>query len=921
MSDTMKITRSRRANFTTGLILVLGGIGTAFGTLLAERSAASTDRERFVRRAEYLRAEFEEYSAWYLSSLDTIRALWAANQHVNRSEFAAYIANINLAKHYPGALGIGFIRPVRRSRLDEFLAETRADGTPDFKLKTDRDAEEFQIVEFMEPARANHRTIGFDMGSELERRHAIERSLETGEPSLTRPIQVNAGDHAEIGFLSFLPLWRKGMPRNTSTERRAALEGWVFMPITARGMLQELNDRAMGELDFEVFEGSTPNRESLIFDDDGHLLDQAGAIDSSRFAGRYFVQFVPVEINGQQWTIAVSTTDRFPLVSRSAKWGICLGCLSLTCLAAGIVWSMGKTADRAWALANVMTSDLRESESRYREMSDAVPVMVWTTDADGKFTSVNRSCAEFTGRAAAEELGEDWLSVVHPAERNSIGQAYRDIVIARQPFEMEFRARRFDGDYRWVFNRGVPRFSEDGVFLGYIGGCIDISERKEAERSLQRTNEELARTTKQLEALAAEFGAKNVQLEAERRKADAANEAKSEFLANMSHEIRTPMTAILGYAELLFQEGDISRAPEGRVKAIKTVQRNGEHLLGLINDILDLSKIEAGKLSVETIPCSPVAIVTDVVELMKVRSQAKSIGLCVEYEGLIPETIQSDPTRIRQVLVNLVGNAIKFTTAGEVRIVVRLLDGSVPKLEFDVVDSGIGMTAEQMDRLFKPFSQADTSMSRQFGGTGLGLTISRRLAEYLGGDVAIVESRPGVGTRFRLSIETGSIDGVRLAAIGHQEPKRTSTTSRLSPIDGSLSIEGCQILVAEDGSDNQKLIGHLLKKAGATATIVENGQLAVDAALAAENLGQPFDVVIMDMQMPVLDGYKATTLLREKGYRRPILALTAHAMDGDRERCLAAGCDDFATKPIDRNRLFDQIAQWKNATPAVSVPA
>jgi signal transduction histidine kinase/ActR/RegA family two-component response regulator len=403
-----------------------------------------------------------------------------------------------------------------------------------------------------------------------------------------------------------------------------------------------------------------------------------------------------------------------------------------------------------------------------------------------------------------------------------------------------------------------------------------------------------------------------------KEQAEAFSRCKTEFLANMSHEIRTPMTAILGYADVLLEEGDLARAPESRIEAICTIKRNGDHLLRIINDILDLSKIEAGKMTVESLFCSPVQLLADVESLMRVRADAKGLEFRVECPGELPETIRSDPTRLRQILVNLVGNAIKFTDRGAVRVIARLARGERELLEFDVIDSGVGMTPEQTQRIFQAFSQGDASTTRSFGGTGLGLVISKRLAEMLNGDITIVETQPGAGTTFRLTLSLGSQEDAKMVTV-------QNGTSRLikarAPLSQNISLDqlaGCRILLAEDGLDNQRLIAFVMQKSGAQIVTVENGQLAVDLALAAEGQGNPFHVILMDMQMPVMDGYQAVALLRAKRYRRPIIALTAHAMTGDREKCLVVGCDDYATKPIDRPALIEQIADWAGRTPAAS---
>ena len=397
------------------------------------------------------------------------------------------------------------------------------------------------------------------------------------------------------------------------------------------------------------------------------------------------------------------------------------------------------------------------------------------------------------------------------------------------------------------------------------------------------------------------------QLRQAKQTAEAASRSKSEFLANMSHEIRTPMTAILGFAEILLAEGDVSRAPPERMEAISTIARNGKYLIELINDILDLSKIESGKLVAERVNCSPWQIVAEVASLMRVRSNAKGLPLVVHQDGPIPETIRTDPTRLRQILINLVGNAVKFTEVGEVRLVTRLLDGDQPRLQFEVIDTGIGMTEAKIEKLFEPFVQADSSTTRKFGGTGLGLTISRRLAELLGGDI-IVHSAVGKGSSFAVTLATGPLDGVAL--LNH--PSVTELPAQ--PIDTPNAHQplplNCQLLLAEDGPDNQRLISVVLKKAGADVTVADNGQVAVDLVNAAKAEGRPFDLILMDMQMPVLDGYEATKKLRAEGHTGPIIALTAHAMKEDRAKCLEVGCDDYATKPIVRKTLVEMVAQY-----------
>jgi signal transduction histidine kinase/AmiR/NasT family two-component response regulator len=392
--------------------------------------------------------------------------------------------------------------------------------------------------------------------------------------------------------------------------------------------------------------------------------------------------------------------------------------------------------------------------------------------------------------------------------------------------------------------------------------------------------------------------------------AQSADRAKSEFLANMSHEIRTPLAAILGYTEVL-REGN--RNPDemahfNHSDALETIHRNGEHLLQVINDILDLSKIEAGRLNVELSFASPRQLVADMTALFGARAAAKNLHLESCFDADVPDAIETDPTRLRQVLANVVGNAVKFTEKGAVYVDTKWKGPRAGPgcIEFAIRDSGIGMTQEEMSRLFQPFSQADGSTSRRYGGTGLGLAICRRLAEMMGGTIE-ARSEPGKGSCFTINLP------VARARPHRTEDAGTAANDEVAPRDTIASgaadsrLAGCRVLLAEDSTDNQRMICYLLQRAGAEVAVADNGQTAVDLALGELRQGSAFDLILMDMQMPILDGYEATSRLRAAGYRRPILALTAHALSAEHDKCRAAGCDEVCTKPIERAAFFATI--------------
>jgi signal transduction histidine kinase/CheY-like chemotaxis protein/HPt (histidine-containing phosphotransfer) domain-containing protein len=373
-----------------------------------------------------------------------------------------------------------------------------------------------------------------------------------------------------------------------------------------------------------------------------------------------------------------------------------------------------------------------------------------------------------------------------------------------------------------------------------------------------------------------------------------ANRSKSAFLANMSHEIRTPLTAIIGFSESLL---DSNQSMVERVDAISTITRSGKHLLKIINDILDLSKIEADKLEFEFIPVNLFEVLADVESIVSLMAQEKGLLFRIEYDFPLPSTVHSDPLRLKQILINLCNNAIKFTEEGSVRIKVSC-DRAAEMLDLKVIDTGIGLTEEQSARLFNPFSQADSSTTRRFGGTGLGLHLSRELAQKMGGDIEL-DSTPDVGSCFAVQISTGTLAGVDwldrnpLPGVASEVPPPLETA-----ITGS-------VLLVEDNPDNQRLLSMYIRKTGADITVASNGLEAVELVRDHD-----FDLIVTDIQMPVMNGLDATRAIRQHGYEGPIIALTAGALKSDADACFDAGCTDFAVKPIDRQHLSALLGRY-----------
>lgn len=516
---------------------------------------------------------------------------------------------------------------------------------------------------------------------------------------------------------------------------------------------------------------------------------------------------------------------------------------------------------------------LKESEANFRLLADFMPQMIWWAGADGGVEFFNQRWVDYTGLTLEQSLGIGWIETEHPEDLPKAVAAWNSAVANGCGYEFEHRIRGKDGTYRWHLCRAVPLRDSSGTIMRWIGSSTDTHEKKIWEEELSKAKE----------------------------KAEAANQAKSMFLANMSHEIRTPLGAMLGFCELL---KDPQLSQEDKHSFIATIDRNGEELAMLIDDILDLSKVEAGHLEIESLPLSLSNLINDVLTTLGAKAREKGIELTADIAADVPETIISDPMRLRQILFNIVGNAIKFTQRGSVQLKVQWprQRKDKPILAFTVRDSGCGIAPDDQAKLFKVFSQGDNSTTRRFGGSGLGLALSRRLAMALGGDVKLVESHPNRGSTFAITIDPGAIQSGKIAKT------RIEGMDPSSPVpSGSGKLEGIKILLADDSPDNRLLISRMLKRSGAQVDVAENGDAAVKKALR-----ERYDLVLMDLQMPLLDGFGATEELRRRGFTKPIIALTAHAMREEREKCFRVGCDDHLTKPINCKQLISVISRFGN---------
>ncbi|QWV93796.1 response regulator [Geomonas oryzisoli] len=510
----------------------------------------------------------------------------------------------------------------------------------------------------------------------------------------------------------------------------------------------------------------------------------------------------------------------------------------------------------------------------YLKILAQAPVLIWRANTKAECDWFNDTWLSFTGRTMEQEYGNGWAEGVHQEDLQRCVDIWLGAFQKRESFEMEYRLRRHDGEFRWILDIGRPIAAVDGCFAGYIGYCFDITDRKIAEMELV-----LARES-----------------------AEAANRAKSDFLANMSHEIRTPMNSIMGMSQLLAFT-DLTAEQKEYVDGILS---SSEGLLAIINDILDLSKVEAGKIDLELQDFSIRRCVYEVIKAQMNAAMAKGLFLKPEIAEEVPETLVGDQLRLKQVLLNILGNAVKFTGAGGVTISVSLQEdrGEIAVLDISVTDTGIGITDEAIERIFSPFGQEDSSTTRKYGGTGLGLSISSKLVELMGGRLW-AESRKNAGSSFHMVIP-----------FQRSDERPNLPKQERSPVRPLWEGAKLHILLADDQETNRNIMSRLLERFGHKLDTAVDGE-----EVLRKWSEQRFDVILMDVEMPTMDGNEAMRHIREKerstGDRTTIIALTAHALKNQQEMFLKLGYDGYVPKPVEIASLLQEL---KRCLPSAAAP-
>lgn len=894
-----------------GLTALSGLLTTTLATLLVYDNESHRRNELFEQLAT-ARSELVRRSITQLLT-PLLQTTAAAMQDAEPSTLARSFRRLARPwQRLAGLHAIAWVPQVPHPELDAFQAFLRTEVHPGFSVfRMDADGgrvpsvrEEVHLpVALIEPQDRSSSLLGFDLASEPEHLATLTEAAATSLPSLSDPLHLAGLPSEDPASIACWPV--PAMADPARTEGHQPIQGFVVAAIRWQPLLRKAIAALAPEDDpisIALYRLGTQASHPLLASQPAHAAfpPQPPFPDAAQpLASIPSTSYRPAFLFGSTLALVARPGPAFlakhPLQS---TWTAAGGGLLLTLLVSGVVALLRGRQERLQREVLGRTKALRASEERFTQIASQSRVVIWETDEHGRHTFMSPAGAALLGYAPQEVVGRLHLhELLPPDTRESCHEHLLGLFHHHSPIhDLELQLVCRDGGVLDVVTNALPILAEDGSLRGYRGSSRDITDRKRAETVLLETNDQLEAAIAQANRLAVD--------------AHVASVAKSQFLASMSHEIRTPMNGIIGLINLLI---DSPLEPE-QLRYASSVRSCAENLLSLINGILDFSKIEAGRLELEVIDFDLHATLHEISDILGANARKKQLRLTLDAHEAVPRRLRGDPTRLRQILLNLAGNAIKFTSEGGVDVHVALEETGKDHLvlRFTVRDTGIGIPQDQLGQLFQVFSQVDKSVSRKFGGSGLGLAISKQLANLMGGNIG-VESEPGRGSTFWFTARLKPAAAIGSAATPSAPRPGASSTPR--PSEASITSDprwrrSRRLLLVEDNPTNQIVATKMLEQLGFQAEVASNGREALEALAAAE-----FHLVLMDCQMPEIDGYEATRRIRsrEATTRRPeipIVALTAHAMQGDQQHCLDAGMSDYLPKPIRRQDLESVLIRW-----------
>ena len=888
--------KSARRWYLLSAILFSGVVATLILASSVLEQVRQNKLTELQSRAADLVSRVETEFNVQIASLRAFRAFMEIHTSVNPVEFATYASK--MLTNEIGTIAYGWApRTVDAGGAQRDERDGAVLGNPLAES-------EFRVA-MLEPAERLHALLGRNLFSSESIGDTLQSSVDFDEIRITDPVPATVTGGVKPYALAIYPHYRQGIPNFLIRQRRENVEGIVFGVIDVEGVI----DYAVRSSSFaELIETGLLGIEVVKARRAGPDILFYRTNEFDRLNGMSHTDLLDKSIISERWLEIAQHKVRIRFALDVAGLGDAPYLSAMLVLLIGTVVTLSVFAyarsrynydAHVAALVIERTKALEDSEARLRDMADVSADWFWEMDRDLRFTFLSERFEQVTGLSRQVFLGRtrDEAVGIGDPENDENWRKHLDDLDARKPFtDFRYTVPKGGGKEEFISVSGKPVFDDDGKFLGYRGTGRDVTTEEEAQHRLRASEARLHRNVRQLEMSrhdleesTRKMGELAERYAIEKERAEASERSKSEFLASMSHEIRTPMTGVMGFADMLL---DSNLAPEDREKVIK-IKGATQSLLTIINDILDLSKLDAGRLNIEYLDFNLKATVEEVLDLVRERARVKKLSLKVEFADDVDVGMHGDPTRFRQILINLVGNAVKFTHTGGVTIKASMT-GTAPSqfVEFQVIDTGIGISEESRAKLFSDFSQADASISRHYEGTGLGLSISKRLVELMGGEIW-AESEEGVGSAFCFTLPF------------REATSDVTNMSRHHLAEHFKTLRPLHILVAEDNRLNQRIIAATLDKFGHTATIVENGEDAVHALDKGE-----YDLILMDIRMPQMSGPEATRAIRARSddlAKIPIIALTADAMEEHIRGYLDAGMDACVTKPIDRSALVTTI--------------